>query len=85
MQCLSVHCDRVAGGVVHEETLDLRQEIRWDPRYFSTSDVGVLRQSCAHTQGLGETGGDTWINPWVAWKLPLAVLKDNRHLLTSQN
>ena len=53
VQCLSVHQEGMAGGGVHEETLDLRQETSWDPRYFSTSDVGVLRQSCAHTQGLG--------------------------------
>ena len=52
-QYLSIHCDGVAGGVIHEETLAFGQETRWDPRYFSTSDVGVLRQSCAHTQGLG--------------------------------
>ena len=52
MQCLSVHCE-VTGGVVHEETLNLSQETRWDPGYSSTSDVGVLRQSSAHTQGLG--------------------------------
>ena len=68
-QCLSVHSDGVAGGVVHEETLDLRQETRWDPRYFSTSDVGVLRQSCAHTQGLRQTREDALVNPWAIRKL----------------
>ena len=82
MQCLSVHCDGVAGGVL-EENLDLEQEIRWDPRYFSTSDVEVLRQSCAHTQGLGQTKGKTSVNPWVIWELQVAVLKDNGHLSTS--
>ena len=80
-QCLSVHCEGAAGGVVHEETLDLRQETRWDPRYFSTSDVGVLRQSCAHTQGLGLTRGDVRVHPWNIRKLPL-LLKDNGHLPT---
>ena len=51
-QYLLIYCDGVTGGVLHEETLDLRQETRWDTRYYSTSDVGVLRQSCAHTQSL---------------------------------
>ena len=80
MQCLSVHCE-VAGGVVHEETLDLSQETRWDPRYSSISDVRVLRQSCAHTHGLRQTMGDAWVNPWAIRKLPL-LLKDNGHLPT---
>ena len=80
MQCLSVHCDGVAGGVL-EETLDLGQETRWDTRYFSTSDVGVLRQSCAHTQGLGQIRGDVRVHPWDIRKLQL-LLKDNRHLPT---
>ena len=81
MQCLSVHCDGVAGGVL-EETLDLGQETRWDPRYFSTSDVGVLRQSCAHTQGLGQTRVDVRVNKWIIRKLLLLLSKDNRHLPT---
>ena len=72
----------MAGGVL-EETLDLGQETRWYPEYFSTSDVGVLRQSCAHTQGLGQTSGDVRVNPWFIWELLVAVPKDNGHLSTS--
>ena len=82
MQCLSIQCDGVAGGVL-QETLDLRQETKWYPRYFRTSDVQVLRQSCAHTQGLGQTSGDVKVYPWLIWELPVAVPKDNGHLSTS--